>query len=1272
MAIKRRLKSFSGQRLDVTHIRGIESAVTADFDDLVKGLVTGLNNPYVIRGFDVYQAADNDDPANIQLQIADSAILHSTATESGTILAIPATEPNIALNPSNDKVIGSWASNTINYVALDYRRVVDSATVDQVGAWSVSENVEIQKSVPTGLILDYRVIITTSGFGNYLPLYKVYVTQTGSGAQQITYIEMAQPRLFRGGSGGILPDPYHSFPWVTDNLGSRQEGATKQYGAILPTSTYWKTGDYAIHNLKDFIDAVYTRLKEITGSSYWYTDSNLTGSGPNSRNIWWDSLGSVTTSSGSFAFNLKIKTVPNTPSNPSNSIKFSYEDYDTSWPTKLANIYTSANWASTYKDQVEVSDWQAGNESGHGILNHANGSYSLIKGLQGIFTAQDGIMARIKLPIVSLTASGGTATITLAANSLMSGADSIFASDTGYFRGTITGADDAGYNKTDVQITLGSPQTTMTYAVSNSITLPATGNLYLDGVVFIGGMADTISNDPNPAAGPVSWDEDIVIKSVVGIKDLTISKIALAQDSNGTQDPIYGPGTLTLNNDEQVAWIVIDRDLPVGGSGSLYTSVWDGNNQTIQGPSPTYNGYYGALSVRIGDYVKFEGASDLEWRKVTNITVGPTYTILVDDNGNANPFGATYQNYTGKLLVSRGVYGKNMFNAASVADIHITDRYSVPDNANIYWIAYRKDKTINSVQHPTIYLREMELDVGEERQINDNQASNLLIYTGAMSESNNAPDYARSSTDAGFEFEITVSNVGLGNSPEPYTNTIHLDSPVNKGILQGDLFYDPSTNKTYTVAYPLTTKDFVVQEDIGGLGTGSSFKYRRPSANVVDGDNLTVGERKLDRMLQYIVTALSRPTYDESVYVQYVDLTAVAGTINSGDYITWSGSGLAWVLSGTGGETKNPVGGAGQSNRILIHVYNGTLGSGVTITQGATTRVTSSVASDTEIYGAAVGGQVLKLPPNRRAALPNNSQTGPTAGAVYPQAVYKQKSGVGGGELLVISNDTPRECNVDYAETEGGPGNSTATRASIQLIRQQPMYTRIRFRNLATFGTPSLGSASVTLQAAYNGSVAGGGNADIVTQIGKPVIISPVGGGGDTGLKLNGVMEINGAGSGIKPTTDGQPFLGTSTNRFGQVWEQQNNIKTGNNYTGSEWIQKTANITTVGASLNTAFTLALNDLSCYRVTITAVGRRDGTPAAEAAFKMDVVFAREGGGAIIIGAPITSVIGMSTTAYEYVLAAGVSGNNAQINVAGGTGQTVNWALTVDVQAVSTGA
>ena len=151
MAVDRRLVGYSGMRLDCAHLRSVESAVSFDFDMLCRGMMTGINQPYLINGFDIQIPNAAINASELTVTVAGATLLHSSATQSGTILNVPTTQADEVLSPSNPNVIGSFQAGTLNYVGLDYTRMTDPSTVDQTAGWSPSQQLEFHVLFRSGI-----------------------------------------------------------------------------------------------------------------------------------------------------------------------------------------------------------------------------------------------------------------------------------------------------------------------------------------------------------------------------------------------------------------------------------------------------------------------------------------------------------------------------------------------------------------------------------------------------------------------------------------------------------------------------------------------------------------------------------------------------------------------------------------------------------------------------------------------------------------------------------------------------------------------------------------------------------------------------------------------------------------------------------------------------------------------------------------------------------------------------------------------------------------
>lgn len=269
MSVKRRVNFVNQMRVDVPQMKSIESGISNDFDELLNALVTGENNSYIIRGFDLNMTgAIGSSASGLQMLVEDSALLHGASNESGTFYVVPTGEPPQILNSvTNTRVVGAFTPGAQNYVSLEFVRQVDDTTTGQVYIWNPANKNETTKTIPLAITLDYRLVIgTTQPASNLLPITLV-TTDLSNNVVDITNIK---PSLFSLGRGGPSPDPTYSYPW-TD--GREPNPVTSSNSLIDP----FKGGDLQLSQLKDWMDAVMSRFKEIFGTPYW-TSANASGS----------------------------------------------------------------------------------------------------------------------------------------------------------------------------------------------------------------------------------------------------------------------------------------------------------------------------------------------------------------------------------------------------------------------------------------------------------------------------------------------------------------------------------------------------------------------------------------------------------------------------------------------------------------------------------------------------------------------------------------------------------------------------------------------------------------------------------------------------------------------------------------------------------------------------------------------------------------------------------------------------------------------------------
>lgn len=264
MAANRQLNVVGQMRLDVPHVRLIEGAVAGDFDVLAGKMLAG-SRPIIVKGFTIISAGVSL-ASRLSLRVAGGLIIHPTASDSGSIYAAPDSDSDEILNATNPHVSGAFAPGQVNYVGLDLIRQTDTATTDLVMFLSTKTLTDSPRRIPLGRTLQRRIVITTldpSSTPGIAPIAKI----TTDVSNNVTSIEDARNMLFRLGSGGGVPDPQHAFPWIAGR------GDATDFTLV---------GDKSITSLKDWHDAIMTRIWEIGGGERWYSataDRNVTLTG---------------------------------------------------------------------------------------------------------------------------------------------------------------------------------------------------------------------------------------------------------------------------------------------------------------------------------------------------------------------------------------------------------------------------------------------------------------------------------------------------------------------------------------------------------------------------------------------------------------------------------------------------------------------------------------------------------------------------------------------------------------------------------------------------------------------------------------------------------------------------------------------------------------------------------------------------------------------------------------------------------------------------------
>lgn len=258
MAVLRQANLLGNQRVDIPHLRSIESAVAADFD-LIAGIMIAGRAPLIISGFyalstGISQATD------IKIRVKDSSLIHFNASESGSIFHVPADRADEQLNSVNPRVEGSFSPGVTNYIGIDLIRQADDTTVDLVEFIDSDSELETPVQVPLGRTLDYRIVISTLDFENNPGVCPVASVLLDSDLN-ISQLVDARQIAFRLGSGGTVPDIKNSYSWPA----GRAENTT---------GDTFVGGDKVIGDFKSWMDSIMSRLWEVGGGEYWYSPTN--------------------------------------------------------------------------------------------------------------------------------------------------------------------------------------------------------------------------------------------------------------------------------------------------------------------------------------------------------------------------------------------------------------------------------------------------------------------------------------------------------------------------------------------------------------------------------------------------------------------------------------------------------------------------------------------------------------------------------------------------------------------------------------------------------------------------------------------------------------------------------------------------------------------------------------------------------------------------------------------------------------------------------------
>lgn len=266
-----RQTNWLGQmRVDVPHLKMLESSVTADFD-LLAGQILGGKKGLVVKGFEIVTSGAVGAPAaNLQVITASSILLHYQASENGSIFIVPSDRSPETLNSTNARVRGAFTASKVNYVGIDLRRSADETTSDVVMFIDPTTRLEQARTVPLARTLDYVIVISTTDFSATPTILPIARVQTDAN-NNVTELADARNMFGRLGLGGSIPNRYSAYSWPS----GRKENTS---------GNVFTGGDKTIDSLKAWMDAVMSRIWEVGGGEYWYSPTsdrnvNMTASG---------------------------------------------------------------------------------------------------------------------------------------------------------------------------------------------------------------------------------------------------------------------------------------------------------------------------------------------------------------------------------------------------------------------------------------------------------------------------------------------------------------------------------------------------------------------------------------------------------------------------------------------------------------------------------------------------------------------------------------------------------------------------------------------------------------------------------------------------------------------------------------------------------------------------------------------------------------------------------------------------------------------------------
>ena len=227
--------------------------------------LVGTTKPYILHGFDIINPGSAIGLPTCSFRVADSIVYYPGSAAGPFFYGLP--EGNSASIP----LVPQLRTNATNFVYLTLSTFETS--IDTRALWDPDRNGgaggEFTQDINTESVIEAQLNISTGSFPvNTVPLAIIVV-----GPSAIESITDARDMMFRLGTGGIAPNSQSTFafPSLPDIAYARQEPSGTMTSLANPNP--FQGGDKNIKTLKQWMDAIMTKVKELGGTTYWYEDT---------------------------------------------------------------------------------------------------------------------------------------------------------------------------------------------------------------------------------------------------------------------------------------------------------------------------------------------------------------------------------------------------------------------------------------------------------------------------------------------------------------------------------------------------------------------------------------------------------------------------------------------------------------------------------------------------------------------------------------------------------------------------------------------------------------------------------------------------------------------------------------------------------------------------------------------------------------------------------------------------------------------------------------